>query len=101
METDAVGRPSALPHRGNEPDPPRKPVQLKKTISLPIIEEDEAPNTIETDDHLPTVSDLTPKENAFGKDEIIIGALLLSLLDGNRERNEDITMLILLLLLIF
>ena len=83
--TDAVGRPSALP----EPLPQSKAADIivkKEEIKSPPIEMEEK------------VAPVQAIAKSYS-DEIIIGALILSLI-GGRGGEEDITLLLLLLLLI-
>lgn len=83
--TDAVGRPSALP----EPLPPKKETAItvpKEEIKSPPMEKEEKTYPVQA-------------MSKSYSDEIIIGALILSLI-GGKGGEEDITLLLLLLLLI-
>ena len=90
-ERDAVGRPSALPDARQTHE---------ETIPLPKKEVIKAPPPMpidkEKEEDIPTVQSI---KNNYS-DEIIIGALIFSLIGGGKGGEEDITLLLLLLLLI-
>ncbi len=90
-ERDAVGRPSALP----EIKPTREELTpaVKKEIKK---EPPPAPIEYEREDNNISIQNLTKNYS----DEIIIGAIILSLIGGKKGGEEDVTLLLLLLLLI-
>lgn len=102
-ERDAVGRLSALPD--SPPDPEEKQeMTVRKRVPPPKSAEHREENR----DKIRHKSDaeegsVQEKNRFFGRedsDDIMIGALLLSLLDGKRENGEDIALIVLVLLLI-
>ncbi len=88
---DAVGRPSALPE-ANPSHEELIPAPKKEVTKAPPIASVEC----EKEEEKATVQNITKNYS----DEIIIGALVFSLIGGGKGGEEDITLLLLLLLLI-
>lgn len=88
---DAVGRPSALPEE-KQPYEELIPAQKKEIIKAPPT----ATVKCEKEEEKALLQNITKNYS----DEIIIGALIFSLIGGGRSEEEDITLLLLLLLLI-
>lgn len=101
-ERDAVGRPSALPERQSEAPYEKPPLPIRKKAPLPRTEKPAEEVSNKSEDYIePQRKEELPQSfKGIGNDEIIISALLLSLLDGSRDKNEDVTLIILILLLI-
>ena len=102
-ERDAVGRLSALPLSPPEPEE-KQEMTVRKKMPPPKSAELREENRDKIRHKSVTEGgSVQAKNRLFGRedsDDIMIGALLLSLLDGKRESGEDVALIVLVLLLI-
>lgn len=102
-ERDAVGRLSVLPDSPPAPEE-KQEMTVRKRVSPPKSAEHREENRDKIRHKSVTEEGSVQEKNRFfgreDSDDIMIGALLLSLLDGKRENGEDIALIVLVLLLI-